>query len=105
VGPGEDRRRRLAPQVFDRGRRVGEAPQPGRLPGHERANERAVLVERRPGAGRVLLERKRKLDVVLGRERGETERAQGPIEELGAGRHPRQYVAGGSSPTWQAGHQ
>ena len=68
VCAGEDRGSRLAPQVVDRVARVGQPPRGRRLLLDEAADERAVLVERRP-SGRVLLERERDLRAALGGER------------------------------------
>ena len=65
----EDRRGRLAAQVVDRVPRVGQPAQRRRLFLDEAAHERPVLVERRPAARRVLLERERQLRPALDRER------------------------------------
>ena len=51
------------------------------------ADERPVLVERRPVAGRMLLEGERKLGAALGREGREAERAQGLVEVRCPDRH------------------
>ena len=118
MGVREDRRGRLAAEVVDRVARVGQAAQRRRLLLDEAADERPVLVERGPAAGRMLLEGERQLGAALGRECREAERAQGLIEVRCAERHRSDYAARGLSPTrserpgrragspgWQAGHQ
>ena len=118
----EDLRRRLARELLGGQARVlapGEAVD-ARL--HELADERAVLVERGPALGGVLLEREGQLHPVgeLALEHGEgaeAEAAQGVVEVGRAHGHAAPYdsgargplfrvgTAGGSGPGWQPGHQ
>ena len=95
----EDGRCRLAPQVLDRVPGVGQSAQRRGLLGDERPHERPVLVQRRPVAGRMLLECERQLRAPLGREGGEAERAQGLVEVRCPERHECFYEAGAPSPT------
>src|SRR5207253_383294 len=100
MGTCEDRRRGLAPKVVDRVARVGEATQGRRLLVDETADERPVLVERRPAAAcRMLFEGEGKLRAALDGERRETEGAQRLIEVRSTQRHGVSYAPAGRSPT------
>ena len=103
VGVREDRRGRLATEVVDGVASVREAAEGGRLLGHERAHERAILVERRPVPGRMLLEGERQLGAALGGERCEAERAQGLVEVRCPDRHGCIYETDVPSPTGELG--
>src|SRR5207245_7054674 len=61
----EDRRRRLALEVVDRDARVLATREPVRTNLDERADERTVLVQRRPVERRVLLEGERDVGAVV----------------------------------------
>ena len=110
----EDRRGRLARELLQGDRRVLPARKPRRARLDEPAHERPVLVERRPAAAAVLLEREGDVGTALHllrepAKRAEAEAAEGVVEARRAERHARHYGAGGPSPPrdglWQPGHQ
>ena len=104
----EDRRRRLAPQLLERDRRVFPLRELRAAGVDVRADERAVLVERWPAARAVLLEGERDLRALLDllREEAERTQAEGPEHAVERRRsHTPRYAPGGSSPLWHPGHQ
>ena len=78
-------------------RASGQPAQRRRLLLDEAAHERPVLVERRPAARRVLLERERQLGPALDRERREAEAAQRLVEVRCPERHALSWRPGAVS--------
>ena len=94
MGPGEDRRGRLALQLLEREQRVVATAKPCRALLDERPHERPVLVERRAAGVLVLDERNRQLRTVVELaqqigEGAEHEAAERGIEMRGSESHDR----------------
>ena len=69
------------------------------------ADERPVLVQRRPAERLVPLEGEGQVLVHEEAERGQREAAQRAVQVRSAHGHAVRYCAAGPSPLWQPGHQ
>jgi hypothetical protein len=106
----EDRGGGLTAELVHRELRVGPAAECVCAVLDERLDERAVLVQRRPVEGGVLLEGERQLGAALElhkecAERTEREGPEGRIQLWSTHDHDFDYAVLGSSPVWHRGHQ